>query len=123
MREVALSSYLLNNLGSSYICTTIVISPGSVEDEKAYCTECHLDKFAERCSLDSCGKPIPPGTQFLVVDADKFHKGRQLMLYILGAEPILGSSLGGPGHGGSGLAGPSQGYFFSLFPFFPARDR
>jgi len=46
----------------------------SVENEKPFCTDCHLEKFAERCSLVSCKKPIPPGTQFLVVDADKFHK-------------------------------------------------
>ena len=50
----------------------------SVENEKPFCTDCHLEKFAERCSLVSCKKPIPPGTQFLVVDADKFHKGEDL---------------------------------------------
>merc|ERR1712212_37247 len=61
------------------ICTKNITGPqGFINDpvdaKKHYCHDCHLDKFAERCSLDSCKKPIPPGTQFLVVDADKFHK-------------------------------------------------
>ena len=41
-----------------------------------------MEKFAERCSLSDCGKPIAPGTEYLMVDQSddgkdplKFHKG------------------------------------------------
>merc|ERR1712121_270072 len=53
----------------------------SVQDGSPYCPECFVDKFAERCSLTSCGKPIAPGTEYLMVDQSdegkdplKFHK-------------------------------------------------
>jgi len=56
----------------------------SVQNGSPYCPECFVDKFAERCSMGSCGKPIAPGTEYLMVDQSdegkdplKFHKGSQ----------------------------------------------
>merc|ERR1711962_300971 len=45
-----------------------------VNSDTPYCSKCHTDKFSERCSLDSCGKPIPAGSQFVEVDSKKYHK-------------------------------------------------
>merc|ERR1711962_988235 len=45
-----------------------------VNPDTPYCSKCHTDKFSERCSLDSCGKPIPAESQFVEVDSKKYHK-------------------------------------------------
>jgi len=45
-----------------------------VNNDVPYCANCHTNTFAERCSLDSCNKPIAPGSQFVEIDSNKFHK-------------------------------------------------
>jgi len=42
--------------------------------DQPFCPDCHTNKYAERCSLDSCGKPIPPGSQYVEIEANKYHK-------------------------------------------------
>jgi len=53
----------------------------SVQNGSPYCPDCFVEMFAERCSMTSCGKPIAPGSEYLMVDQSdegkdplKFHK-------------------------------------------------
>jgi len=45
-----------------------------VNADQPFCPDCHTNKYAERCSLDSCGKPISPGSQYVEIEANKYHK-------------------------------------------------
>merc|ERR1712243_194648 len=68
------------------ICAISITGPkGFINDPedslKQYCPDCYVEKFAERCSLSDCKRPIAPGTEYLMVDQSddgkdplKFHK-------------------------------------------------
>jgi len=45
-----------------------------VNADTPFCAKCHTDQFSERCSLESCGKPIPAGSQFVEIESKKYHK-------------------------------------------------
>jgi len=45
-----------------------------VNADLPYCAACHTNSFAERCSLDTCNQPITPGSQYVEIESNKFHK-------------------------------------------------
>jgi len=55
--------FLCNGCGS-------VLGEGKffVNADQPFCPDCHTNRFAERCSADSCKKPIAPGSQYVEIE-------------------------------------------------------